>query len=112
MTSSSSSGAGASGLMPDVGSLCAGGLVPLMPLGPLELEAEPLERALWRRHSPGTQVCRSEVDAALSLHPGQFHSTETSYGNLHWPRMRLCPESVRTWLRLQAAQVSLPGMTP
>lgn len=95
--------------MPDVGSLCAGVLAPLMQLGPLELAARPLERALW---SPGTQVCRSEVDKALSLHPGQFHSTETSYGNLQWPRMRLRLESLRTWLRLQAAQVSLPGMTP
>ena len=38
----------------------------------------PLERALWSRHSPGTQVCLSEVDTALSLHPGQFHSMVTS----------------------------------
>lgn len=81
--------------MPADGSLCAGGTAPRIPLEPLEVLAgaeaplDPRMRCSGTRHSPGTKVCLFEVEAARSRHPGQLHSTETSWWNLHWPKMRL-----------------------
>ena len=117
ITSSSASGAGAAGLMPDVGSSCAGTRGPRLPLEAAPVAARtragetPRRRVSGIRHSPGTKVCLSEVTAARSRHPGQFHSMETSMGNLHWPGMRLCSLSVRTRLRLHPIQVSRPAGT-
>ena len=113
IVSSSSSGAGAEGLMLDDGSLCAGARAPRSPLPlapepPAGAAGTPRSRVSGTRHSPGTKVCLSEVTAARSRHPGQVHSIVTSCGNLHCPGMRLCSLSVRTRLRLHPMQVNRP----